>query len=63
MEEPSAPQKKKLEKFKSNLLEGITYYQHLFTEKKDVFKNGRNELLAELEQFKISITGINTNVL
>lgn len=62
LEEPSAPQKKKLDKFKSNLLEGISYYQQLFTEKMDVFKSDRNQLLAELEHLKMSVTGTNTNV-
>lgn len=61
LDEPSAPQKKKLEKFKTNLLGGITYYQDLFTEKTDVFKNGKNQLLAELEQLKESLTGIHIN--
>ncbi|PRX48834.1 hypothetical protein [Salegentibacter salegens] len=59
MEEPSAKQKKKLEKFKLNLLDGISYYQDLFTNKTTIFQNGRNKLLDELEELKNSLTAIN----
>ncbi|MGW1453466.1 hypothetical protein ACWBC2_00600 [Salegentibacter agarivorans] len=59
MDEPSAKQKKKLEKFKLNLLDGISYYQELFTNKTNLFQQSKNQLLGELEELKDSLTGIN----
>ena len=59
MDEPSAKQRKKLEKFKLNLLEGISYYQELFTNKTNLFQQSKNQLLGELEELKDSLTGIN----
>lgn len=59
MDEPSAKQKKKLEKFKLNLLDGISYYQELFTNKTNLFQQSKNQLLRELEELKDSLTGIN----
>ncbi len=59
MDEPSAKQKKKLEKFKLNLLDGISYYQELFTNKTNLFQHSKNQLLGELEELKYSLTGIN----
>jgi hypothetical protein len=59
MDEPSAKQRKKLEKFKLNLLEGISYYQELFTIKTNLFQQSKNQLLGELEELKDSLTGIN----
>ncbi|PKD20356.1 hypothetical protein APR41_13840 [Salegentibacter salinarum] len=59
MDEPSAKQKKKLEKFKLNLLDGISYYQDLFSNKTNLFQNGKNQLLGELEELKNSLIGIN----
>jgi hypothetical protein len=59
MDEPSTKQKKKLEKFKLNLLDGISYYQELFTNKTNLFQQSKNQLLGELEELKDSLTGIN----
>lgn len=59
MDEPSAKQRKKLEKFKLNLLEGISYYQELFTNKTNLFQQSKNQLLGELEELKDSLTGTN----
>ncbi|MBZ9728658.1 hypothetical protein LB467_03080 [Salegentibacter sp. JZCK2] len=59
VEEPNAKQKKKLEKFKTNLLEGISYYEDLFTKKTNFFKSGRTQLLCELEELKALVSGIN----
>jgi len=59
MAAPSLKQKKKLEKFKTNLLEGISYYQDLFTKKTNLFKSCRIMLLQELEELRASVSEIN----
>jgi hypothetical protein len=58
-EAPSIKQKNKLEKFKANILEGISYYQQLFIKKNIPFKNG--QLLQELHLIKDQIIKINLN--
>lgn len=48
----SAPQTKKLNKFKQNLLGGINYYKELFTNQKEYFKNEFTQIIQELQNFE-----------
>jgi hypothetical protein len=56
-EQISAPQVKKLKAFKSNLAEGIEYYQTLFSSN-DWFEKGRNEMQNQLKSYKNELLGL-----
>jgi hypothetical protein len=53
----TAPQVKKLKAFKSNLMEGIEYYQTLFSSK-DWFEKGKNEIQNQLNDYKNELLGL-----
>jgi hypothetical protein len=53
----TAPQVKKLKAFKSNLMEGIEYYQTLFSSN-DWFEKGKNEMQNQLNTYKNELLGL-----
>lgn len=53
--EPSKMASKKIEKFKTNLLEGILYYENLFQEKYTNLKFDSASILIELYKIKASV--------
>ena len=55
--EISAGQIKKWNSFKNNLLEGIKYYQELFS-KTDFFKNERVKIQKQIEQYQLELNKI-----
>ena len=55
---PTVPQIKKMEKFKGNLLEGISYYKDLFREKQDSFTLSKDEIFKDLETLRSKVMGI-----
>lgn len=55
---PTVPQIKKMEKFRANLIDGISYYKDLFRTKQDSFTIGKNEILKELEDLRSKVMGI-----
>jgi len=55
MGETSKMALKKIDKFRQNLLEGIDYYQNIFTKNTKYFDDKRNEILEELINIKKEI--------
>ncbi|HRZ31903.1 MAG TPA: hypothetical protein P5188_06310, partial [Flavobacterium sp.] len=53
-EEATSQQLKKVNQFKSNLLEGITYYKILF-EKSHYFTDLKSKIFHELNQFELEL--------
>ncbi|WP_452124527.1 hypothetical protein [Flavobacterium palustre] len=56
-EEINTAKTKKLESFKNNLLEGIEYYQNLFSTSSN-FENIKNDVLNQLNSYKNELFGI-----
>lgn len=56
-EEITTPQMKKLQAFKNNMLEGIEYYQNLFSST-HFFENGLKEIQRQLDNYKTELTAI-----
>jgi len=56
-EQITAPQVKKLKAFKSNLTEGIEYYQTLFSSN-NWFEKNRNEIQNQLNSYKNELVGL-----
>ena len=61
-ESMSARQEKYLAAFVSNLHDGITYYQRLFSEAKDKFNDTRNTLLHELEVSRQALQNLHQRI-
>lgn len=57
-DEPTVPQIKKMEKFKANLLEGISFYHGLFNTQKDSLLGDVNSLARELENLRDKMMGL-----
>lgn len=55
--EITAPQVKKLKAFKSNLLEGIAFYQTLFSTS-NYFENSINEIQNQLDHYLMELAGV-----
>jgi hypothetical protein len=55
--EITAPQIKKLQAFKNNMLDGITYYENLFSNS-HYFENGVKEIKNQLDNYKTELTKI-----
>jgi len=55
LEETSKMALKKMEKFRQNLLEGIEYYENLFSKNTNYFATKKAEILAELQSIKNDI--------
>ncbi len=55
-------QEKYLMSFSQNLHEGILYYKDLFNSGSSKFENSRNQLLAELKQYKKSINEMQESI-
>jgi len=55
--EITAPQVKKLKAFKSNLLEGIAFYQNFFSTT-NYFENSINEIQNQLDHYLMELAGV-----
>ncbi|MDD2821093.1 MAG: hypothetical protein PHW29_07530 [Flavobacterium sp.] len=55
--EITAPQIKKLQAFKNNMLDGIAYYENLFSNS-HYFENGVKEIKKQLDNYKTELTKI-----
>lgn len=55
--EITAPQIKKLQAFKNNMLDGIAYYENLFSNS-NYFENGVKEIKKQLDNYKTELTKI-----
>jgi hypothetical protein len=55
--EITAPQIKKLQAFKNNMLDGIAYYENLFSNS-HYFENGMKEIKKQLDNYKTELTKI-----
>jgi hypothetical protein len=53
----TAPQVKKLKAFKSNLLEGIAFYQTMFSNS-NYFENSINEIRNQLDHYILELAGV-----
>jgi len=53
----TAPQVKKLKTFKSNLLEGIAFYQMMFSNS-NYFENSINEIQNQLDHYILELAGV-----
>lgn len=66
MEETKAAFNEKQEKyfitFSENLKEGVNYYESLFTQLKDKFEGSKANVLRELEESKITLQQLNTEI-
>lgn len=60
--EMTTAQVKKWTKFKDNLLDGIAYYQELFSSK-NIFENQREKVLLKLEEVKAEVENIQIEML
>ncbi|QED36589.1 hypothetical protein FK178_02165 [Antarcticibacterium arcticum] len=57
-DEPTVPQIKKMEKFKVNLLEGISYYQSLFGIQQEALLGDLNLVARELDNLRSKVMGL-----
>lgn len=55
--EITSPQIKKLQAFKNNMLDGIAYYENLFSDA-HYFENGVKEIKKQLDNYKMELTKI-----
>ncbi|WP_269686585.1 hypothetical protein [Flavobacterium lacustre] len=55
--EITSPQIKKLQAFKNNMLDGISYYENLFSDA-HYFENGVKEIKKQLDNYKMELTKI-----
>lgn len=57
-----APQLKKMNKFKNNLLKGITYYRDLLNNRKDCFKNDFEQITEALSGFETELNLLEVSI-